>query len=299
MEENMLRRRLLLGLSFLAALATGCTKPESTQMADGAKTTLAGPTIMRTKSGVEMVLLPAGEFTMGDDNGEEDDEKPAHRVELSAFYMDVCEVTQESFRAFMGRNTSKSVADQQPVEQVQWPDAIQYCNMRSAKEGLKPCYDLKTSQCDFAADGYRLPTEAEWEYACRAGTTARWSCGDDVNGLARHAWYKQNSAKRPHPVKQKPANPWGLFDMDGNVSEWCNDFYGEKHYAASPAKDPRGPESGNERVVRGGNWAASELYCRAATRLKEQPRLADACFSRDVYGFRCVRRTPGGGGRED
>ena len=161
--------------------------------------------------------------------------------------MDTCEVTQAAFQALMGRNPAKSVGPDKPVERVSW----RRCRPVSAtcdrtKEGLKPCYDLKTFQCDFAADGYRLPTEAEWEYACRAGTPAAWSFGDDPAELAKYGWVKGNSEKTTHPVKQKQPNAWGLYDMYGNVAEWCNDFYSES-YDPTDSKDPHGPASGTER----------------------------------------------------
>ncbi len=203
-----------------------------------------------------MVLIPAGEFTMGDDDGE-DDEQPAHRVRVSAFYMDVTEVSQASFQAIMGRNPAKFAGPDKPVERISWHAAIQYCNMRSQRDGLTPCYDLKTLACDFAADGYRLPTEAEWEYACRAGTTTRWSFGDDVSKLKDHAWYKPNAAKKTHPVKAKQPNPWGLYDMHGNVAEWCQDFYAEAYSGGDSVQDPqrsrhrRGPRAARRQLVRG------------------------------------------------
>ena len=236
-----------------------------------------------------MVLIPAGEFVMGDDDGEED-EQPAHRVAISAFYMDVHEVTQQAFQTILGRNPAKFVGPDQPVERVNWLAAIQYCNMRSSRDDLRPCYDLKTQACEFAADGYRLPTEAEWEYACRAATATRWSYGDQAGDLGKHAWFKANSGKGTHPVGQKPPNPWGLCDLHGNVAEWCHDFYADSYAGGPLVTDPRGPTAGTERVLRGGSWKSSADGCRCAARHSEAPGFADACFGSETYGFRCVRR---------
>jgi formylglycine-generating enzyme required for sulfatase activity len=243
-----------------------------------------------TPTGAEMVLVPAGEFVMGDEAGE-NDEKPAHRATLSAFYIDACEVTQKSYQALMGRNPAKFIGPDRPVERVSWLGAVQYCNMRSLREGLQACYDPKTLACDFTADGYRLPTEAEWEYACRAGTTTGYSFGSDAGQLPKYAWFKANADKATHPVKQKAPNPWGLYDMHGNVAEWCGDFYAES-YPGGEAGDPRGPASGQERVLRGGSWASSGEACRSAARAGETPGFADVCFGYEAYGFRCVRRAP-------
>jgi formylglycine-generating enzyme required for sulfatase activity len=274
---------------FFGALVAGCAQRESSGPTE--KAIEARPQMLRTKTGIEMVHIPAGEFDMGDDNGE-DDERPAHRVQISSFYIDVCEVTQESFQAVMGRNPSKSKGPQKPVESVSWLAAVQYCNMRSAREGLKPCYDLKTFACDFTADGYRLPTEAEWEYACRAGTSTRWSFGDTPGDLGKYGWFKGNAGKMPHPVQQKQPNPWGLYDMHGNAAEWCNDYY-RPRYDVGAAKDPRGPGSGTERVLRGGSWMTADDDCRSSARHKEAPVFADVCFGRESYGFRCVGRAEG------
>jgi sulfatase modifying factor 1 len=270
----------------LICLAAGCTVERQTPSGEAEE---AGkPEVVETKTGLTMVLVPAGEFQMGDDEGEFD-EQPAHRVKLSPFYIDTHEVTQRSFESLMGRNPAKSVGPDKPVERVSWLAAIQYCNMRSAKEGLKPCYDLKTQQCDFEADGYRLPTEAEWEYACRAGTTTDWSFGDASAELDEYGWYKGNSEKTTHPVGQKGPNAWGLYDMHGNVAEWCNDWYAEE-YDAAVERDPRGPASGDERVLRGGSWTSDADLCRSAARYSEPPGFADVCFGYEAYGFRCVRR---------
>ena len=191
-------------------LLAGCNRPATEQApgqrgADSAGTSaqIAAPQKIVTKSGIEMVLIPAGEFLMGDAQGE-DDEKPAREVELSAFCMDVCEVTQASCQGLMGRNPSKFRGEDRPAERLSWQFAIQYCNMRSLREGLKPCYDLKTQRCDFAADGYRLPTEAEWEYACRAGTASAWSFGDDA-GEAGQARLVQGQRRQDDPPGQREA----------------------------------------------------------------------------------------------
>ena len=279
--------------SVVALLILGCARQDPPAPAPSAPDAAsAKPAASPTKSGVAMVLIPAGQFVMGDDQGE-DDEQPAHRVELSAFYMDVHEVTQQSFQAILGRNPAKSIGPDKPVERVSWFAAIQYCNLRSLRDGFQPCYDLKTQTCDFAADGYRLPTEAEWEYACRAASTTRWSFGDQAGDLGKHAWYKANSGKATHPVGQKPPNPWGLYDLHGNVAEWCHDFYADDYEAGTSVKDPRGPTSGTERVLRGGSWKSSEDSCRCAARHSEPPGFADVCFGYEAYGFRCVRRMPG------
>jgi formylglycine-generating enzyme required for sulfatase activity len=235
-----------------------------------------------------MVQAPAGEFEMGDDGGEAD-ERPSHTVRLGAFWIDATEVTQQSFEALMGRNPAKFPGPDRPVERVSWFAAIQYCNARSLKEGLGACYDLKTQACDFSADGYRLPTEAEWEYACRAGKAAARS------QLADEAWYAGNSGHATHPVRQKSPNAWGLYDMYGNVAEWCNDFYAPKYSGTDgPQFDPRGPASGQERVLRGGSWSATARECRSAARASAAPGLADVCFGYEAYGFRCVRRVVAG-----
>ena len=124
-------------------------------------------------------------------------------------------------------------------------------------EGLEPCYNEDTAECNFAANGYRLPTEAEWEYACRAGSKTAYSFGADDGQLGRFAWFKENANKKTHPVGQKQPNAWGLYDMHGNVSEWCNDIYDESYYQKSPSENPTGPAEGKQYVLRGGSWASS------------------------------------------
>jgi formylglycine-generating enzyme required for sulfatase activity len=248
----------------------------------------SAPKTMKTKSGAEMLLLPGGTFTMGDAKGAPD-EKP-HRVSVGAFYIDKYEVTQEHFRKIVGSDYSRWKNAKAPVNQVTWAAAVKYCNARSLKEGLTPCYDTKTWKCNFSANGYRLPTEAEWEYAARAGTTASYSFGNSAPGLRNFAWMKDNSGGRPREVGKKLPNPWGLYDTYGNVGEWCNDFYAVDYYQKSPAKNPRGPAAGDKRVVRGGSWNSRASDCRSAYRTAENPAYSDVCIGYyDTYGFRCVR----------
>src|SRR5262249_34327079 len=150
---------------------------------------------------------------MGDAAG--DDTAPAHKVTIASFYMDKYPVTQEVYQKITGKSPSRHQGPQNPVERVRWREALAFCNARSQADGLKPCYDAATGKCDFSASGYRLPTEAEWEYACRGGTTQAYYFGDDPRGLSTHAWFKDNADRTTHPVGQWPANPFGLFDMSG------------------------------------------------------------------------------------
>ncbi|MDD5727578.1 MAG: formylglycine-generating enzyme family protein [Victivallales bacterium] len=246
------------------------------------------PRKITTASGVEMVLIPGGIFFMGNTAGQ-DDAKKVHKVKINSFYMDVCEVTQKSFETLVGINPSKFRDKKGPVEQIRWTEAVLYCNARSVKEGLTPCYNTKTWKCNFSADGYRLPTEAEWEYACRAGSTSgRFFSGGD-HKLNNYAWFRKNSREKVHPVGGKKANGFGLYDMYGNVMEWCNDFYGKDYYSKSPENNPTGPESGTKRVLRGGSWSSRAEKLSSYRRYADDPATADSCQGYDTYGFRCVR----------
>jgi len=210
--------------------------------------------VITNSIGMKLIHIPAGEFMMGSPSDEKDrqnDEGPQHKVKISkSFYMGVYEVTQKQYKAVMGNNPSNFKGDNLPVENVSWDDTVEFCRKLSQKEG-------KT---------YRLPTEAEWEYACRAGTTTRFSFGDSDSGLDGYAWYSNNSGSKTHPVGQKNPNAFGLYDMHGNVWEWCQDWYGRSYYSNSPAVDPQGPDSGKARMLCGGSWGYNPWFCRSASR---------------------------------
>jgi formylglycine-generating enzyme required for sulfatase activity len=204
-------------------------------------------------------------------------------------------VTQQQFaRLATRKDPSLFKGLKNPVENLTWPDVVLYCNARSRAEGLEPCYDERTGACNFEAGGYRLPTEAEWEYACRAGSDMEYSFGSDARRLKDYAWFRDNSRKRTHPVGTKRPNPWGIYDMYGNVTEWCNDVYGADYYGNAPERNPRGPAYHDlaKCVTRGGAWNRSANACRSASRAREDPGQVDSCFSHGDIGFRCVRRVP-------
>jgi acetoin utilization deacetylase AcuC-like enzyme/formylglycine-generating enzyme required for sulfatase activity len=248
------------------------------------------PQVITTKSGVEMVVIPAGWYQMGDNNSSKD-ESPAHKVMINSFLMDKYEVPQKEFQKHQISDPSHFKNPTNPLEQMNWTDAALYCNDRSYAEGLQECYNERTWDCNFQANGYRLPTEAEWEYACRAGTTTQYSFGNNVRELAKYAWFANNSSKKTHLIGELKPNPWGLYDMHGNVSEWCNDWYQQDYYKNSPQDNPRGPASGKERVLRGGAWNSSAESCRSSYRSSD-PSINDTCLSSDAIGFRCVRNIP-------
>jgi len=201
-----------------------------------------------------MVGLPAGQFLMGSLSGDpnaQSHEKPQHQVKVNSFAIGKYPVTQAQYQAVMGTNRSHfSNNPQNPVEKVSWDDAQAFCQKLSQITG-------KT---------YRLPTEAEWEYACRAGTTTRFYFGDDANQLGDYAWYIGNSQKTTHPVGQKKPNAWGLYDMSGNVWEWCEDNWHNNYIGAPKDGSAWLTNDNHSQILRGGSWYFNPYYCRSASR---------------------------------
>jgi formylglycine-generating enzyme required for sulfatase activity len=220
--------------------------------------------------GMKFVLIPAGTFMMGADKNFEKavaDEFPRHQVKISKpFYLGVCEVTQKEWTAVMGNNPSIFKGEDKPVDTVSWEDAQDFIQRLNEKEGHSR---------------YRLPTEAEWEYAARAGSTSTYFFGNDKFQLGDYAWHYDNSGYESHPVGQKRPNAWGLYDILGNVWEWVGDRYRGIYYANSPSSDPTGPISGDARVVRGCGWNDDAGYCRSANRNWDEP-----ASRREDNGFR-------------
>jgi len=215
--------------------------------------------------GMLLVPIPAGTFTMG---------RPAvaHKVTLTKpFLLGQHEVTQEQYEKVMGTNPSKFKGKQNPVEGVSWNDAVEFCRKLS-----------QLSEEKAAGYVYRLPTEAEWECACRAETTTKYSFGDSASELGAYGWYDENSEKTTHPVGGKKPNPWGLYDMHGNVFEWCQDWYGD--YPSGSVTDPTGAASGSSRVIRGGGWYGDPRLLPFG-----EPRWNAPGFRRSSLGFRVLR----------
>jgi len=264
---------------------------------------------MEDSTFTNMARIPAGTFTMGSPDGERwrrDNEGPQHEVTVSAFCMGKFPVTQREYEAVTGKNPSYKgvypVTDSRndggqsgqprggalPVEGVSWYEAVEYCNRLSLREGLAPAYtvtgdsaqwDRCSVQWDRNADGFRLPTEAEWEYACRAGTTTPYYSGKRASGAA---WYEGNSGQWTHPVGGKKPNAWGLFDTHGNVWEWCWDWYGG--YSGGAQTDPAGAQTGAYRVLRGGCCFFNAGGLRSAYRYYIAPHIRSF-----AVGFRVAR----------
>jgi formylglycine-generating enzyme required for sulfatase activity len=209
--------------------------------------------------GMKFVLIPKGAFVMGspaNELGREDDEVQ-HQVTINRdFYLGVFEVTQSQYQKVMGENPSEfvgAITSNFPVDSVSWDDAVRFCEELS-----------ELPEESKIGRTYRLPTEAEWEYACRAGSKTAYRFGDSPNLINDFSWYARNSSNQTHPVGQKKSNAWGLYDMHGNVMEWCADFNGD--YPQRPVTNPRGPKEGSERIYRGGAWLGAAEQCRSACR---------------------------------
>jgi formylglycine-generating enzyme required for sulfatase activity len=230
--------------------------------------------IITNSIGMKLRLVPAGDFLMGSPGTESvrENQETQHRVSITKpFYLGVTEVTQEQYQKVMGTNPSQFMGPQNPVEQVSWADAVEFCGKLSAMPAEKT-----------AGHVYRLPTEAEWEYACRSGTTTAYSFGDDASRLGDYGWFEGNSELSTHPVGEKKPNAWGLYDMHGGVYEWCQDWYGA--YPSGSATDPTGATSGSLRVFRGGGWDDDARRCRSALRFRITPE-----FRSSSLGFRVLR----------
>lgn len=226
-------------------------------------------------NGIQFIKIMPGCFQMGGDASVKETSKtelPRHQVCIEKpFYLGETEVTQSQWQKIMGSNPSKFNVGTNPVEQVSWEDVQVFIKKLNNAEGQTL---------------YRLPTEAEWEYAARAGSDGLYSFGDKASSLSNYAWYgNEGYGGRTSPVRQKMPNAWGLYDMQGNVWEWVNDWYDGNYYSSSPNKDPQGPATGKFRTYRGGSWIASADKLRLAVRYSGSP----ISRSRDL-GFRLARQ---------
>jgi formylglycine-generating enzyme required for sulfatase activity len=284
--------------------ALGVLQPKDLEQSDyeqGANTarrgqppTFASDSMVINSIGMKLVLIPKGTFMMGKAFwlaswlASSLFKAGQHQVTISKdYYLGVTEVTQGQYKKVMGNNPSefqggrfKGVGLNHPVENVSWKDAVEFCRKLSMWPEEKK-----------AGRVYRLPTEAEWEYACRAGSQTAFHFGDDPGSLGDYAWFRDNSGGQTHPVGQKKPNAWGLYDMHGNVWEWCSDWYGD--YPRGAVTDPIGPtigprEGSDRRVSRGGSWGSEAASCRSADRYWFYPS-----YRYNNYGFRVALSSSG------
>lgn len=244
----------------------------------------------------DLIQVKGGTFKMGSktsDTSAELDEQKEHSVTLNTFEISKFEITVWEWKQFIKANKMKMPIkpswgwqDNYPINGITWNEAIAYCNWLSTKEKLQPCYSKKGPNfvCNFKANGYRLPTEAEWEFAAKGGTNSkgfRYSGSDKLEDVA---WYKANSNGQPHTVGTKLPNELGIYDMSGNVWEWCWDWYNKDFYKLEKGDNPKGPEMGERRTVRGGSWDSKSNYVRPANRISTIPSK-----THEFYGFRIAR----------
>ncbi|MDR1867743.1 MAG: formylglycine-generating enzyme family protein [Treponema sp.] len=231
----------------------------------------------------EFITIQGGKFLMGSNATEKFRKRDEiqHTVTVHSFLMASCEVTQEEYEALMQVNPSGFQGENLPVETVSWYDTINYCNKRSIQEGLNPAYIIEGTyvQWDKKSNGYRLPTEAEWEYACRAGTKFPYYTGYILNTNQANF---DRKIRKTTPVGSYPPNPWGLYDIYGNVWDWCWDWYGV--YSTTTQTDPSGASEGSQRCWRGGSWGSTSQVMRSAFRGYSLPNLKF-----NYLGFRVVR----------
>lgn len=215
-------------------------------------------------TGMEFLRPPSGSFVMG--SNEYDDEKPMHKVEITGFWLGRFPVTQGEWMQIMGSNPSKfQLSDRHPVDNVSWYDVQEFIAKLNERTEVI----------------YRLPTEAEWEYGCRSGTSSRYYFGNEDAAAQQYAWFALNANGSTHPVGEKLANSWGFHDMSGNVWEWVADWYGSEYYSQSPDSNPQGPDTGIDRITRGGGWYGGSVSLRPAFRRNIPPGTR-----RDGTGFR-------------
>ena len=223
--------------------------------------------------GMEFIQIQAGSFKMGGDKNREqaeDHENPIHNVSFSeSIMMGKYAVTQAQWRAVMNHNPSDFKDDLRPVETVSWHDVQDFIDALNKLENT---------------ENYRLPTEAEWEYAARAGSESAYAFGSEAVRLGEFAWYEKNAQHQTHPVGQLAPNDWGLYDMHGNVHEWCQDWFDREYYSQSPSHAPAGPAKGLAKSLRGGDWGSEGWYCRCASR-----SLSSADRRSNRVGFRLVK----------
>ncbi len=297
--KKSLQVLLVLTALTLMVLFWGCAKKNNAPALTGIST-----------NSISMIFngIPSGSFLMGSDKGDSS-EKPVHKVAINNFFMSKYETTYANWAkvytwamangyAFdntgsMGYNY-KGVSNDNPVVNVNWYDAVKWCNALSEMEKKTPVYytddkltkvyktgaaDLNLKNVKWDANGYRLPTEAEWEYACRSASTNTYFWGDNANEMRNYTWYKENSTSSTHDVGTKQPNDWNLYDINGNVWEWCWDVFGS--YIENENTDPKGPASGTNRVIKGGGWNSLAEDFRPSTRVQYEPT-----FYYNNMGFR-------------